>query len=73
MCGAGGYAGMTKNLLVSLGWDTNKIYVVGGYWYYEGEHNVKVKNGEGEKATYAFWKVPYHDIKFDDLKEKKND
>ena len=73
MCGGGGYAGMTKSMLVKLGWDTNKIYVVGGYWYYEGEHNVKVKSGEGEKATYAFWKVPYHDIKFDDLKEKKND
>ena len=26
MCGGGGYAGMTKNLLVSLGWDENKIY-----------------------------------------------
>ena len=28
MCGGGGYAGMTKNLLVSLGWDENKIYNV---------------------------------------------
>ena len=24
ICGGGGYAGMTKNLLVSLGWDKNK-------------------------------------------------
>ena len=30
MCGGGGYAGMTKNLLVSLGWDKEKIYNVGG-------------------------------------------
>lgn len=73
MCGGGGYAGMTKSMLVKLGWDTNRIYVVGGYWYYEGQHDVKVKKGEGEKATYAFWKVPYHDIKFDTLTEKKND
>ena len=34
MCGGGGYAGFTKNLLVSLGWDENKIYNVGGYWYF---------------------------------------
>ena len=33
MCGGGGYASMTKNLLISLGYDQNKIYNVGGYWY----------------------------------------
>ena len=65
MCGGGGYAGMTKNLLVSLGWDENKIYNVGGYWYYNGKHNVSVK----EKENYAFWKVTYHDIDFDSLTE----
>ena len=27
MCGGGGYAGMTKNMLVALGWDENKIYI----------------------------------------------
>ena len=73
MCGGGGYAGMTKSMLVKLGWDTTKIYVVGGYWYYDGEHNVQIKQGEGDKATYSFWKVPYHDINFDKLTEKKND
>ena len=26
MCGAGGYAGSTKEMLVALGWDENKIY-----------------------------------------------
>ena len=31
MCGGGGYAGMTKNLLISLGWDKDKIYNVGGF------------------------------------------
>ena len=73
MCGGGGYAGMTKSMLVKLGWDTNNIYVVGGYWYYEGQHDVKVKSGEGENAKYAFWKVPYHDISFDSLTEKKHE
>lgn len=62
MCGGGGYAGMTKNMLISLGWDKNKIYNVGGYWYYEGENNIKVKN---ENETYDFWKIPYHDINFE--------
>lgn len=64
MCGGGGYAGMTKNMLISLGWDKNKIYNVGGYWYYEGENNIKVKN---ENETYDFWKIPYHNIDFETL------
>ena len=68
MCGGGGYAGMAKNLLVSLGWDENKIYNVGGYWYYEGENNVEVKNSNG---GYDFWKVNYHEIDFDNLTEVK--
>ena len=63
MCGGGGYAGMTKNLLVSLGWDADKIYDVGGYWYYNGKNNVVVKNDKYD--TYDFWKVVYHDIHFD--------
>ncbi len=67
ICGGGGYAGMTKNLLVSLGWDKNKIYNVGGYWNYDGKHNIKIKNGK----KYDFWKVNYHDIDFDNLTEVK--
>jgi hypothetical protein len=67
MCGGGGYAGMTKSLLVSLGWDENKIYDVGGYWFYNGKNNVQVKNGD----KYDFWKVTYHDIDFKSLTEVK--
>ena len=68
MCGGGGYAGMTKALLVALGWDENKIYNVGGYWYYDGDHNVEVKrkNANGE-IVYDFYKVPYHEIDFEAL------
>ena len=66
MCGGGGYAGMTKNLLVSLGWDENKIWNVGGFWYYEGENKVDLKKGK----TYAFWNVIYHPINFDTLTRK---
>lgn len=71
MCGGGGYAGMTKNLLVSLGWDENKIYDVGGYWFYNGRNNVEVKQTKNGKVTYDFWKVTYHDIDFDSLTEVK--
>ena len=71
MCGGGGYAGMTKQLLVSLGWDADKIYDVGGFWFYNGNNLVKVKNTEGDKTTYAFWKVTYHDIDFKSLTEVK--
>ena len=70
MCGGGGYSGMLKGMLVALGWDTNKIYVVGGYWYYDGENDLKIKQDDG---SYAFWKIPYHDIDFTKLTEIKND
>lgn len=69
MCGGGGYAGMTKKLLVSLGWDKDKIYNIGGYWYYNGKNNVKVKRSEGKNAKYDFWKVTYHDIDFTKLEK----
>ena len=65
MCGGGGYAGMMKELLISLGWDKNKIYNVGGYWYYEGKNNIIIKN----KDKYNFSKVSYHNIDFDNLTE----
>lgn len=69
MCGGGGYAGAMKNLLVSLGWDADKIYNVGGHWYYDGEHNVAVKAERNDETVYDFWKVPYHDIDFSTLTE----
>ena len=68
MCGGGGYAGMMKNMLVALGWDANKIYDVGGYWYYEGENNVDVKRvSDDGTVVYDFYKVPYHEINFEEL------
>ena len=72
MCGGGGYAGMTKAMLVALGWDETKIYDVGGYWFYEGKNNVEVKrtNSKG-KTVYDFYKVAYHDIDFSKFTEKK--
>ena len=78
MCGGGGYAGMAKNMLVSLGWDESKIYNVGGYWSYNGNNNIEVKRKQSD-GTYAydFYKVIYHDLSdFSALKLKnrsKND
>lgn len=71
MCGGGGYAGMMKNMLIELGWDENKIYNVGGYWYYKGKNNVSVKRTINDETTYDFWKIPYHDIDFSTLHEVK--
>ncbi len=71
MCGGGGYAGMMKNMLIKLGWDKNKIYNVGGYWYYKGKNNINVKQNHDGKITYDFWKVTYHDIDFDNLRANK--
>ncbi len=68
MCGGGGYSGMMKKMLVTLGWDEGKIYDVGGYWFYEGKNKVEVKRVlDDGKATYDFYKVPYHEIRFADL------
>lgn len=70
MCGGGGYSGMMKNLLVSLGWDESKIYDVGGYWFYEGNNNVEVKRIKDDGTTvYDFYKVPVHEIDFAGLTE----
>ena len=70
MCGGGGYSGMLKNMLVALGWEADKIYDVGGYWFYEGENDVKVKRTlEGGVVVYDFYIVPYHEIDFDSLTE----
>ena len=68
MCGGGGYAGMTKSLLVELGWDEDKIWNVGGFWYYEGDNKVDIKNEDGK---YEFWKLNYHVIDFNTLTETR--
>lgn len=69
MCGGGGYAGMTKEMLVALGWEADQIYNVGGYWYYDGAHKVEVRRERDGETVYDFWKVPYHEINFGYLHE----
>lgn len=71
MCGGGGYAGMTKTMLIALGWNKDNIYNVGGYWFYTGKNNVMVKRTVNKKDVYDFWKVTVHDFDFDELKRIK--
>ena len=71
MCGGGGYAGMTKAMLVSLGWDETKIYNTRGYWYYKGQNNIQVKRTIENETKYDFWKIAYHNIEFDKLTKVK--
>lgn len=70
ICGGGGYAGLTKNLLVALGWNENKIYNIGGFWYYEGNNSEQIKRTIDGKDYYDFWKLNYHNIDFNTLREK---
>ena len=69
MCGAGGYANFTKQMLVSLGWDESKIYNVGGYWNYEGNRSISTKVEGSKKCDFS--KVAYHNIDFSRLTEVK--
>ena len=67
MCGGGGYAGMTKNMLGELGWDVSKIYNAGGYWFYQGDHAVQIKREEDGETYYDFYRLNYHYIDFSSL------
>lgn len=71
ICGAGGYAGQVKHMLVKLGWDENKVRDIGGYWYYEGVNSIKIKETINGKDYYNFSKVPYYNIDFNNLTEIK--
>lgn len=70
MCGGGGYAWMTKQILIKLGYDETKLYNIGGFWAYNGKHRVELEtyyDGENEGAYeekfYSFYNANYMDIK----------
>lgn len=68
MCGGGGYAMMTKDMLIKMGWNAEKIWNVGCYWSYQGENNVTIKEqNELGHTYYAFYRVDYLPIDFDSL------
>ena len=58
---------MLKELLIALGWDKNKIYDVGGYWYYNGKNKIDILEKVNVKKTYNFWKIPTYNIDFNSL------
>ncbi len=69
MCGGAGYAGMMKDMLIDLGWDEDKIYNVGGYWFYEGENAISVKRTVNGQDHYDFWKIDYLGFDFADMQK----
>ncbi|MEG0374472.1 MAG: hypothetical protein RR505_03465 [Raoultibacter sp.] len=67
LCGAGAYAGLTKDLLVYLGWDAEKLYNVGGFWSYRGERKVElIKRGANPDGSdqCCMWRVDCAPIDF---------
>lgn len=71
MCGGGGYASFTKNLLIQLGYDETMIYNVGGYWEYAaegpGENSIEIKTTVDGVEYNAFHRLNYHYIDFSQL------
>ena len=70
MCGGGGYAGMTKSLLIFLGWDPALLYNVGGNWSYQGDHGVElIQYSEDANGNdyFATWRANYAYIDFSRL------
>lgn len=70
MCGGGGYAQMTKELLIFLGWDATKLYNVGANWTYTGDHALELivyPEYAGEQNIYATWRADYAWIPFEKL------
>ena len=73
MCGGGGYAGMTKALLIKLGWDEKKLYNIGGNWAYQGKNGYElIKYAENPKDhnIFATWRADYAYIDFSRLHRK---
>jgi hypothetical protein len=70
MCGGGGYAQMTKELLVFLGWEEALLYNIGANWTYTGAHALELivyPEYADEQNIYATWRADYAYIVFDKL------
>lgn len=66
MCGGGGYAWMTKQILIKLGYEATKVYNLGGFWAYTGDHAVELVSyydgevqGAYEEQFYSFYNANY--------------
>ena len=70
MCGGGGYAQMTKDLLIFLGWEETLLYNIGANWTYTGEHALELivyPEYADEQNIYATWRADYTWIPFEKL------
>lgn len=70
MCGGGGYAWMTKQILIELDYDESNLYNIGGFWGYTGKNRVELVSyydgevqGAYEESFYSFYNANYMDIK----------
>lgn len=74
MCGGGGYANMTKQLLLYLGWSEEKLYNIGANWTYKGNNAqelVVYPESKDGNLIYAAWRADYAYIPFDKLNPVK--
>ena len=70
MCGGGGYAQMTKELLIFLGWEESLLYNIGANWTYTGDHALELivyPEYADEQNIYATWRADYAWIPFEKL------
>lgn len=70
MCGGGGYAGMTKTLLMYLGWDENLLYNIGANWEYKGDNAMELivyPEDANDENIYATWRADYAYLDFSRL------
>lgn len=73
MCGGGGYAGMTKSLLIYLGWNEDLLYNIGANWEYKGENALELivyPEDANDENICATWRADYAYIDFSRLHEK---
>ena len=71
-CGGSGYAAEMKALLLYLGWDAEKLYVIGPMWGYKGNkviELIKYPTQPSERNIYMFWRADYALIDFDVLQK----
>ena len=70
MCGGGGYASMTRALLIYLGWNADDLYNIGANWTYHGDNALELIRYAEEKGgtnLYAIWRADYALIDFSRL------
>ncbi len=70
MCGAGGYAGFTKALLLKLGYNPDLVFNIGGFADYNGENTLHVTVKSDDNEYNAFHRLNYHLIDFKQLHKK---